>query len=225
MWRHFSFFLLRAFGGSNNRRYDTNHWSLNLYCILSFAQSCEKSIYVCFLFLGGYNYIYNMYVFIYIYMHMMLNILWSISSPCPLSFPNPPLTMLWSGKTPWWFPQKRPGVFASERDAKDKLQGDVCVFFLLEASRPGKKTSLLKKMNTEIFGSRGHWLTVYWKVHGCSPFTNLTHQKWYRPCPSIRDLKVPETFFGGNVQWPNIQGSFSQHDWRWIRRKKKLQNT
>ena len=215
MWRHFSFFLLRAFGGSNNRRYDTNHWSLNLYCILSFAQSCEKSIYVCFLFLGGYNYIYNMYVFIYIYAHDVKYTVINIKSlSFVLSQSHDAVigenTVVVSPKKAWCV---RLGTWC---------QGQVtrgCVrFFLLEASRPGKKTSLLKKMNTEIFGSRGHWLTVYWKVHGCSPFTNLTHQKWYRPCPSIRDLKVPETFFGGNVQWPNIQG------W-WIRRKKKLQNT
>lgn len=82
----------------------------------------------------------------------MLNILWSISSPCPLSFPNPPLTMLWSGKTPWWFPQKRPGVFASERDAKDKLQGDVCVFFCWKLLDLEKKHLFLRKWIQKFLG-------------------------------------------------------------------------
>lgn len=165
-----------------------------------------------------------MYVFIYIYAHDVKYTVINIKSLSFVLSQSPPYDAVIGENTVVVSPKKawcvRLGTWC---------QGQVtrgCVrFFLLEASRPGKKTSLLKKMNTEIFGSRGHWLTVYWKVHGCSPFTNLTHQKWYRPCPSIRDLKVPETFFGGNVQWPNIQGSFSQHDWRWIRRKKKLQNT
>lgn len=89
------------------------------------------------------------WIYVYIYICTWCYLLWSISSPCPLSLPNPPPYDALIDRNRGVFPKK--GLVCSPRNVMPRTRG-MCGFFL-EASRPGKKTPLLKKIKTEIFGS------------------------------------------------------------------------
>ena len=85
-------------------------------------------------------------------------ILWSISSPCAVSLPNLLLwPMLWSGKTPWCFSPKKAWCVR----LGTWCQGQGKCFIFLEASRPGKKISLLKRRNFGNFGSGSQGSLTY----------------------------------------------------------------
>lgn len=130
MWRHFSFFV-------------AGFWWLK-----------QPTLWYKLLML---NHVRNLFFFvsffwvdirIYIYMHMMLFTVINIKSLSFVSSQSPPLRCFDRPK-PWCFPQKRPGVFASERDAKDK--GDVRFFFwkLLDLE---KKHLFLRKLKQKFLG-------------------------------------------------------------------------
>lgn len=104
------------------------------------AQSCEKSIFFVSFFWVDIR--------IYIYAHDVIYCdQYQVLVLC--LFPIPPLTMLWSTETVVFSPKK---AWCVRLGTWCQGQGGCAVFFL-EASRPGKKTPLLKKIKTEIFGS------------------------------------------------------------------------
>ena len=93
------------------------------------AQSCEKSIFFCVLFLGGYT---------YIYICTWCYLLWSISSPCPLSLPNPPPYDALIDRNRGVFPKK--GLVCSPRNVMPRTRG-MCGFFFGSFSTWKKNTS------------------------------------------------------------------------------------